>query len=72
MQEPDQQRTAFITDQGLYCHKVMPFALKNAKATYQHMLNKMFAKQLGLNMEVYDNNMLVESKKASPHLIDLA
>ena len=30
----DQEKTSFITDRGLYCYKVMPFDLKNAKAMY--------------------------------------
>ena len=34
MAEEDQEKTAFITSQGLYCYNVMPFELKNAKATY--------------------------------------
>ncbi|KAL5577383.1 hypothetical protein UlMin_019082 [Ulmus minor] len=29
MHQPDQEHTAFLTDQGLYCYKVMPFGLKN-------------------------------------------
>ena len=34
MAEEDQEKTTFIASQGLYCYKVMPFRLKNARATY--------------------------------------
>ena len=42
--EEDQEKTSFITSQGLYCYKVMPFKLKNPGATYQRLMNKMFSK----------------------------
>ena len=44
MVEEDQEKTEFITSQGLYCYKVMPFGLKNARDTYQRLVNKMFSK----------------------------
>ena len=71
MAEEDQEKTAFITSQGLYCYKVMPFGLKNAGATYQRLVNKMFGQQIGRNMEVYVDDMLVKSKKELTHLDDL-
>ena len=43
MHEADQEKTSFMTSQGLFCYKVMPFGLKNASATYQRLMNKMFA-----------------------------
>nr|XP_023884357.1 uncharacterized protein LOC111996604 [Quercus suber] len=71
MADEDQDKIAFITSQGLYCYKVMPFGLKNAGATYQRLVNKMFVKQIGRNVEVYVDDMLVKSKEELEHLDDL-
>ena len=49
----------------------MSFGLKNAGATYQRLVNKMFNKQIGRNMEVYVDDMLVKSKEELAHLDDL-
>ena len=43
MHEDDQDKTSFVTSQGLFCYKLMSFGLKNAGATYQRLMNKMFA-----------------------------
>ena len=61
MNEEDQEKTSFVTSQGLFCYKVMPFGLKNAGATYQRLMNKMFAYQIGRNVQVYVDDMLVKS-----------
>ena len=39
----------------------MSFGLKNAGAMYQRLMNKMFAHQLGRNVQVYIDDMLVKS-----------
>ena len=71
MKEEDQEKTSFVTSQGLFCYKVMPFGLKNEGATYQRLMNKMFAHQLGRNIQVYVDNMLVKSVRENDHLSDL-
>ena len=71
MAKEDQEKTAFITSQGLYCYKVMPFGLKNVGATYQRLVNQMFSKQIGRNMEVYVDDVLIKSKEEENHLDDL-
>ena len=57
----DQEKTAFITECGLYCYTVMPFRLKNVDSTYQRLVNKMFKNQIGSTMEVYIDDMVVKS-----------
>ena len=49
----------------------MPFGLKNARSTYQRMMTKMFELQLGRNIEVYIDDMVVKSKVVSKHVEDL-
>ena len=68
MHPDDREKTVFITDRGTYCHKLMPFGLKNAGATYQRLVNRMFTDKLGDTMEVYIDDMLVKSLHAADHL----
>ena len=68
----DQEKTSFITAQGTYCYHVMPFGLKNAGATYQRLVNRMFHKQIGMTMEVYIDDMLVKSTTAELHIAHLS
>ena len=65
MAEEDYEKT------GLYCYRVMPFGLKNIGATYQRLVNQMFNKQIGRNIEVYVDDMLVKSKEEEDYLDDL-
>ena len=49
----------------------MPFGLKNASTTYQRLMNRMFAPQIGRNVQVYVDDMLVKSRREEDHLRDL-
>ena len=71
MHEDDQEKTSFVTSQGLFCYKVIPFGLKNAGATYQRLMNRMFAPQIGRNVQVYVDDMLVKIRREEDHLRDL-
>ncbi|CAL2253630.1 unnamed protein product [Prunus armeniaca] len=72
MDPADSEHTTFITDRRLYCYNVMPFGLKNAGATYQRLVNRIFAKHIGSIMEVYVDDMLVKNQTAVGHLENLA
>ena len=71
LDKADQEKTSFITSQCLFCYNVMPFGLNNMGATYQKLMNKMFAHQIGRNVQVYVDDMLVKSFQEDDHLSDL-
>ena len=71
MNELDQEKTIFITPCGLFCYKVIPFGLKNAGATYQRMITKLFKPIMGKTMNAYINDMVVKSKKELDHVRSL-
>ena len=60
-----------MTPTGNYHYKVMSFGLKNTSSTYQRMMTRMFEPQLGKNIEIYVDDMVVKSKMVSEHLGDL-
>ena len=72
MDPNDQEKTSFVTGQGTYCYRVMPLGLKNAGATYQRLVNKIFQKHIGASMEIYIDDMLVKSVKAELHITHIA
>ena len=45
----------------------MPFRHKNASATYQRMMNKVFMDQIKRNIEVYVDNIIIKSKDLHQH-----
>ncbi|GJV08373.1 reverse transcriptase domain-containing protein [Tanacetum coccineum] len=62
MAKEDEEKTAFITSQGIFCYTKMPFGLRNAGATYQRLVDKAFHKQIGRNLEVYVDDLVIKSR----------
>ncbi|GAU46749.1 hypothetical protein TSUD_402740 [Trifolium subterraneum] len=71
MAEIDKKKTAFMTKTGNYYYNVMPFGLKNAGATYQRMMNKVFHNEIGDMLEVYMDDMIVKSEEEIDHTVHL-
>ncbi|XP_073130049.1 uncharacterized protein [Henckelia pumila] len=67
----DQDKVSFVTSEGTFCYVVMPFGLKNAGATYQRMMDRVFKNQLGRNVEVYVDDILVKSRTRDHFIPDL-
>ena len=49
----------------------MPFGLKNVGAIYPRLMNKLFVHQIGRNVQVYVDDILVKSQREDDHLEDL-
>lgn len=63
MDQNDASKITFITDWNFYAYKKMPFGLKNLGATYQRLLDKVFKPQIGRNIEVYVDDIVINSPK---------
>ena len=61
----------FITKDVNFCYRVMPFGLKNTSATYQQLMDRVFKQQVGRNVEVYVDDMVIKSQSISEHVADL-
>jgi len=71
MHLPDINKIAFMTDDANYVYEVMPFGLKNARATYQRLMDKIFKQLIGRNVEIYVDDMIVKSSSCDQHVEDL-
>nr|GEY49861.1 reverse transcriptase domain-containing protein [Tanacetum cinerariifolium] len=67
----DEEKTAFHTGHGVYCYAKMPFGLKNAGATYQRLMDKAFESQMGRNIEVYVDELVVKSHTEAKMVRDI-
>ncbi|KAL0430525.1 UNVERIFIED_CONTAM: hypothetical protein Sradi_0678500 [Sesamum radiatum] len=71
MAPKDEEQTAFRTPKGIYCNKVLLFGLKNAGATCQRAMQKIFNDMLHKNIECYVDDLVVKSRMRRDHLQDL-
>nr|GEY95290.1 reverse transcriptase domain-containing protein [Tanacetum cinerariifolium] len=69
--EPDEEKIAFHTGQGVYCYTKMPFGPKNAGTTYQRLMDKAFDTQIYRNIEVYVHDLVVKSYTEAEMLRDI-
>ncbi|GKE06464.1 reverse transcriptase domain-containing protein [Tanacetum coccineum] len=63
MAKKDEEKTAFHTDKGIFSYTKMPFGLKNARATYQRLVDNIFEGQMGRNLEAYMDDMVITRKR---------
>ncbi|RVW72331.1 Transposon Ty3-I Gag-Pol polyprotein [Vitis vinifera] len=71
MASANEEKTVFITPHGLYCYKVMSFGLKNAGATYQRLMTKIFKPLVCRTVEIYIDDIVVKSKIREEHTLHL-
>ncbi|GKC89207.1 reverse transcriptase domain-containing protein [Tanacetum coccineum] len=71
MEESDEEKTAFHTIHGVYYYTKIPFGLKNVGATYQRLVDKAFDNQVGRNIEVYVDDLVIKSHTETEMLIDM-
>src|SRR4051812_1375273 len=67
----DQEKTAFITLFGVFCYNTMPFGLKNVGATYQRCMQACLKDQIGRNIQVYVDDIVIKIREARMLIDDL-
>nr|GEW95853.1 reverse transcriptase domain-containing protein [Tanacetum cinerariifolium] len=72
MAKEDEEKTSFHIEQGTFCYEKMPFGLKNSRATYQRLMDNVFISQLGRNIEIYVDDMVIKSKNEANLISDVA
>ena len=71
MNKPDQEKTDFTTQEGLFEFPVMPFGLSNAPATFQRLMDLVLAGLQWSHCLVYIDDIIVFGKTFQEHLSNL-
>lgn len=64
-------KTEFMSNHGNYYYSVMPFGLKNDSATYERLMDVVFSKQIGNNLEAYIDDAIVKMLEGERRASDL-
>jgi hypothetical protein len=71
LKKEDKEKIAFIMPYGIFCYQVMPFGLKNTGATYQRMMQNCLGSQIGRNIQVYIDDIVITTRKEESLISDL-
>jgi hypothetical protein len=71
LKKEDKEKAAFITPYGVFCYQVLPFGLKNAGATYQRMMQNCLGSQIGHNIQVYIDDVVITTRNGESLISDL-
>ena len=71
MSEESQEKTAFVTWNGLYEFKVMPFGLCNVLATFQCLMEKVLSGAVREKCLIYLDDILVIGQTFEKHINNL-
>lgn len=71
MAKEDMPKTTFVTNDDIYYYTCMPVGLKNIGVEFQESMNKAFDGLIGKTIEVYVDDIIVNSKDKNTAMIDL-
>jgi dsDNA-binding SOS-regulon protein len=71
LKKEGEEKMSFITPYGVLCYQVMPFDLKNTGATYQRMMQNCLGSQIGRNIQVYIDDIIITTRKEDVLISDL-
>lgn len=71
MRKEDEEKVGFHIDHGTFCYQKMLFDLKNVGATYHRLMDKVFSNQIGRNVKVYFDDMVINSHNKATLFCDI-
>lgn len=71
MKVKHEEKIKFHTKKGIFCYKKMPFGLKNARATYQRLIDNTFPRKIRSNNEAYVDDLVIKSKNEEVMINDI-